>query len=98
MSDLLLLIQIELHLCVPLCFLLLSVLAVAAEEGLTLSCFYFNDFGDNPVKKVTVMGDDEHRAPVIAEKGLQPADGVHIQMVGRLVQKDDIRLREKDPA
>ena len=98
MFDLLLLVQIKLHLCVPLRFLFLRVLAVIAQKGLAVSTLDLNDLGDHPVQKITVMGYDEHGSAVIGEEGFQPPDGFHIQVVGGLIQKNDIRLCQQNPA
>ena len=85
MLDLLLLIQVLLHLGVSLRLFLFGIPAVIAEKSLAVAVLDLNDLGDHPVKEVPVVGDNEHSAPVVAKEGLQPADGVHIQMIGRLV-------------
>ncbi len=46
------------------------------------------------------MGDDDHSIFKIDQKLLKPADGVEVEMVGRLVEQQDIgvaeqRLRQK---
>ena len=62
--------------------------------GISHRCFIF-DFVyhiHHPVQKHPVMGYDDHRPVIILQIPFQPADGRHIQVVGRLVQKQDIRL------
>ena len=44
------------------------------------------------------MGHDNDAAAVAFKVCLQPGDGFHIQVVGRLIQKQDIRLGEKQLA
>ena len=51
-----------------------------------------DDLGDDPVQEIPVMGYDEHSSGIIEQIGFQPGDGIHIQVVGGLVQKDDIRM------
>ena len=61
----------------------------------------FNDPGDGSVEEVTVVGDDEDAAAVGCEVSLQPGDAREIEMVGRLVEQQEIgrpqeERREKD--
>ena len=44
------------------------------------------------------MADDEHRSLIIGEIGFQPGDGIHIQVVGGLVQQEKVRLGQQQPA
>ena len=41
------------------------------------------------------MGNDENSSRIIQKISFQPRDAFHIQVVGRLIQKKDIRLGEK---
>ena len=59
--------------------------------------FDLDDLCDRPVQEIAVMGDDEDSAAVIGEVGLQPADAAKVQMVGRLIEHDHVRLSEKEP-
>ena len=45
---------------------------------------------DNAIQKIAVMRYGEHGALVMVDIILQPFDGLHVQMVGRLVQQQDI--------
>ena len=47
------------------------------------------------VQKIAVVGYDDDRAVVIHEEVLQPDDGIDVQIVGRLVQQNDVRMAEK---
>ena len=49
------------------------------------------------IQKIPVVGHDEHRPPEALEIFLQPLDGIHVQMVGRLVQQQQIRSGEHQP-
>ena len=42
------------------------------------------------------MGDEYHRAPVAEEVVLEPLDGLDVEVVGRLVQQEDIGLGQQD--
>ena len=54
-----------------------------------------DDVGADVVEEMTVVGYDDNGADIVHQKILQPADGCHIQMVGRLVEQDDFRLTEQ---
>ena len=43
------------------------------------------------------MGDEEEGLDVLEEELLQPDDGIDIQMVGRLVQEQDVGVRDQGP-
>ena len=43
------------------------------------------------------MGNDDHGVGKVDQELLQPVDGIQIQMVGRLVEKQDIGIAEKSP-
>src|SRR5262245_23345706 len=56
-----------------------------------------NPAGD-VVQEVAVMGDDQDRAWVVAQVGLEPADRLGIAMVGGLVEQQQVRLLEQQTA
>ena len=64
-------------------------------EGGDISLIDLDDFRDDPVQEIPVMGHDEHSSGIVEQIGFQPGDGVHIQVVGGLVQKDEIRMGEQ---
>ena len=41
------------------------------------------------------MRDDHHRARAVVQHALEPADRVDVEVVGRLVEKQDVRVREQ---
>ncbi len=44
------------------------------------------------------MGDCHHRALVVLEEALEPGDRLGVEVVRRLVEQEEIRRREKQPA
>ena len=57
----------------------------------------FQCAGGDVVQKIAVVGHDEHRAPEGFQIGFQPFDGVHVQMVGGLVQQQQVGARQHKP-
>ena len=51
--------------------------------------------GADFVQKIPVMGNHDDRVLEINQEILQPADGIQIQVVGRLVEQQDVRITEK---
>ena len=51
--------------------------------------------GADPVQEITVVADHDHGVFKIDQEVLQPCDGVQIQVVGRLVQKQIVRISEE---
>ena len=49
----------------------------------------------NVIKKHTVMGNNNDRLRIISQIRLQPLDRCDIQVVGRLIQKQNVRLAQK---
>ena len=47
------------------------------------------------IKEIPVVGNDNDGVVKIDQEFLQPLDSRKIQMVGRLIQKKDIRIAEK---
>ncbi len=44
------------------------------------------------VQEVAVVRDDDHRRLAVVEHVFQPADGVDVEVVGRLVEQQDVRV------
>ncbi len=44
------------------------------------------------------MGDGDHRALVVPQMAFQPGHGLGVQMVGRLVEQQDVRLLQQQTA
>ena len=51
--------------------------------------------GHDTVEEVAVVRDDDHRPFVTFELLLEPGDGVDIEVVGRLVEEEDVGLGEQ---
>ena len=47
------------------------------------------------VQEVTVVRDDNHGRVVLVQHALQPADGIDVQVIGRLVKQQHIRFGEQ---
>ena len=91
MFDISLLIQVSFVLSIAQLGFFESVGRVIATVHTHGTCFDFHNFCDDLVKKVTVMGYDKYSARIIQKISLQPGNTFHIQMVGRLIKKEDIR-------
>ena len=57
----------------------------------TAAAVQFQNPPGDVVQKIAVMGDKDHAALVLAQRVLQPRDRFRIKMVGRFVQKQNIR-------
>ena len=56
----------------------------------------FDHLVGDPIKEIAVVGDDNHRTLIIQKVRFQPCDGLQIQMVGRLIQNDQIGFQQKE--
>jgi hypothetical protein len=50
------------------------------------------------VEEVAVVGDGHHRARILLEVSLEPRHAFRVQVVGRLVEQEHVRLLEEEPA
>ena len=101
-ADLRLIVEIGVVLLFAQCLFALRIDGIVALKEHGLSVFQLQDLGDRAVKEIAVVGDHEHSAPVVHEVGFQPPDAVHIQVIGGLVEHDQIgllhqELSERDP-
>ena len=55
-----------------------------------------DDFADDIVEKSTVMGSDEYGAVIAFQVVLEPALHFQVEMVRRLIEQQDIRIKEKE--
>ena len=60
--------------------------------------FHFHDFGHHPIHKIAVVRHNQHGSGVVLQIPLQPGHGTDVQMVGGLVQKNEIRLGKQQLA
>ena len=79
-------------------FLFHGIEAVISAVKLRLAVLNLNDPGHDPVQEIAVMGDGHHRPPEGADILLQPLRGMEVQVVGRLVQQQDIRILQNEPS
>ena len=90
------LLQRELHRALAL------ELRVVARVRLELLRVDVDDRVDDAVEEVAVVRDEEQRARIAGEPVLEPQHGVEVEMVGRLVEEQQVgaahqRLREVEP-
>ena len=72
--------------------LLLPVLCVVAGISVQCSVFKLIYTSRNCIKKRPIMRHHDNSLGIVYQIILQPLDSLHIQMVGRLVKKQQIRL------
>ena len=95
MFNFLLLIHPGLQFSIPdLCFLLRKSRVVAAVHS-RLMVLNLNNLGNNTIQKIPVMGNNDHGTLIILQKCLQPGNRLHIQMIRRFIQQNNIRFRQK---
>ena len=68
---------------------------VVADIDVDLAEVDIGDMGADLVQEVAVVGDDDDGVLEAEEEILQPGDGLQIEMVGRLVQQEHVRVAEK---
>ena len=51
------------------------------------------DLGHDPVEEIAVVADDQHRLGLLDEVILEPAGGVDVEVVARLVEEHHVRAR-----
>ena len=85
-------------------FLLQSLLllvqpgGVVALVGNAAAVVELEDPAGDVVEEVAVVGDDQNGARVIAQMAFQPVHALGIEMVGRLVEQQQVGLVEQQPA
>ena len=77
--------------------LFLHIEGVVAGVELRLSVLDFRHPFDHFVQKPAVVGDGQHRALEPLQIALQPLGGVQIQVVGGLVQQEDVGVLQYEP-
>ena len=78
-----------------LLLLLFDVTGIVAGVVVELTEFEFVDLADYPVNEHPVVGDQDDGLGVFLQVAFQPLDRLHVQMVGRLVQQQDVRLDQQ---
>ena len=77
------------------CLLGLQVLLIIARIAVYIGPVDLPDGGRHFVQKVAVVGDHHQRAAIALQLVLQPLDHLVVQMVGRLVQDQQIAWRQQ---
>ncbi len=78
--------------------LLLEPGRVVALPGDAAAAVELEDPARDVVEEVAVMRDRDHGALVVLQEPLEPGDRFGVQMVGRLIQQQQIGLRQQQPA
>src|SRR5690606_16698002 len=78
--------------------LLLEPGGVVALVGDAAAAVEFEDPAGDLVEEIPVVGDDEDRALVFDEVFLEPGDGLGVEMVGGLVEQQEVGGLEQQPA
>ena len=68
---------------------------VVARIDRDLAVVQVGHVGADLVQEVAVVGDDDHGALALVDHVLQPADGVDVEVVGRLVEQQDVGIGEQ---
>ena len=71
---------------------------VVPLEGNALTPVEFQDPAGDVVQKIAVVGYGDDRARIALEVLLQPLHRLRIQVIGRLVQQQDVRFLDQQPA
>src|ERR1700693_436526 len=75
-----------------------QVRRVVAGMRVATAAVEFDDSRGNDNEKVAVVRHKNHRARKPLEKFFKPADRFRVEMIGRFVQQQQIRLRRQRPA
>ncbi len=75
----------------------LEVRRVAAFMHVAAAPVEFEDAGGDPVEHMTIVGYEQKPAPVIGETVLEPRDGLDVEVVGGLVEHEQVGLVDEKP-
>ena len=90
MADDGLIVHIGVVLLLAKCLFAFCIDGIVSVKEHAFSVFQFQDLRDGAVQKIPVMGHDEDGPLVVHEVSLQPSDAVHVQVVGRFVEHDQL--------
>ena len=94
--DVCLLIIVGLQLRIPDLFLLLGVLGVVAAVHAGSSVIEVDDLRHDMIEEIPVMGDEQNRSVVALQHLLKPLNRLDVEVVRRLIEDEEVRLREED--
>ena len=98
LGDLGLLLFVLLHPLLIAAFFFHRVEAIVTGVELRLAVFNLDHSGHGAIQKIAVMGNGHHGAPEFLDIGLQPLRSVKVQMVGRLIQQQNVRILQNQAA
>src|SRR5690606_12653366 len=76
----------------------LEVGLVAALVEAQRAALELGGAGDDAVEEEAIVGDEQERAGLLArEVGLEPLDGVDVEVVGGLVEDRELGARDQEP-
>ena len=78
--------------------LLLEPGRVVALERDAAPAVELEDPAGGVVEEIAVVGDRDHGPVVLGEEALEPGDRLRVEMVGRLVEEEQIGVPEEEPA
>ena len=79
----------------PFPFLEVRLVAAAEDVDLSLGEVELDDPGDGPGEELPVVADDDDPGPLSPDEGLQPVEAVEVEVVGRLVEEEDVVAGEQ---
>ena len=62
-----------------------------------MSLLELDDAGRHPLEQAPIVGREEHAAAPAEQQPLEPLDGLHVQVIGGLVEQQQIRLGHQCP-
>ncbi len=71
------------------------VVVVIAGVNLQCAVIHIGHVGTYLVQEMAIMGNDDHGRIALVQHIFEPADGVDIEVIGRLVEQQDIRIRKQ---
>ena len=71
---------------------------VVAFVGNAAAAVEFEDPAGDVVEEIAVVGDDEDGAGIVAQMPFEPHHGFGVEVIGRLVEQKQVRLRQEQPA
>ena len=75
-----------------------EILGVVALVGNAAAAVELEDPAGDVVEEVAIVGDDQHRARIVAQVLFQPGGRLGVEMVGRFVEQQQVGLFEQQPA
>ena len=70
---------------------------VVARPGRHAPAIDLEDAGGEPLQECAIVRDEDDRARVVGQEVLEPRDRVDVEMVRRLVEEQEVRLRHERP-